>query len=219
MDTIAQLGKFLESPAGGSLLKVGELGLSGAGLVGNILNEKQRSDQLSALTKQEKNLPDPTALAKQVALATQPLNTGLVQGVENSVQGSLASQGLAEAPGIQAAVLSQALAPYQQQNQSTALQLVMQRLGLPLQYAQTILGGLPPNTNLAPLLALLQKGSGTSAPSGSAPNLMTLLNLGQQTPTSGITSGSPSGDYGWLGTGDSTTVDPGSIDINGFISV
>ena len=207
-DALANIGSFFSSDSGGGLLKALEAGMGGAGLIGNILNEKARSDQLGALTNAEKHLPDPTALAKQVAAATAPLNTGLVQGVENQVQGSLASQGLAQAPGIQASVLSQSLAPFEQQNQSTALQLVMQRLGLPLEYASTILAGLPKDTNLAPLLALLQnKGTGTPGATGPTPNLPTLLDIfsgssGSTTP--GIVD-TPSGGGGWLG--DNTNID------------
>lgn len=203
-----------------SVLPIAEGGMAGAGLIGNILNEKQRSDQISALNKQEKNLPDPTALAKQVAAATQPLNMGLVQGVENQVQGSLASQGLSQAPGIQASVLSQSLAPYEQQNQSTALQLVMQRLGLPLEYAATILGGLPKDTNLAPLLALLQKGSGTGGPtpSGPSPDLATLLNIfsGQSGNTTPGIASTPSGGGGWIGDSTPPFIDPSVVNSGVF---
>jgi hypothetical protein len=140
----------------GNWLPVAEMGMTGAGLAGNLMNQKARSDELNYLLNQQKNLQDPTKIASEVAAATQPLNRGLVQSVENTVNANLASQGLSEAPGIQAATEAQALAPFQQQNQQTALQIVMQRLGLPLSYAGTYLAGLPPNSNLAPLLALLR---------------------------------------------------------------
>jgi hypothetical protein len=158
-------GSILSSIPWGDVLKVAEIGMAGAGTIGNIATEKARSDELGYLKGQQKAIPDATTLSKEVAAATQPLNTGLVQGVENQVSGSLAEQGLSQAPGIQAAVLSQALAPYVQQNQQTALQLVMQRLGLPLSYASTYLGGLPNNSNISPLLALLSKSFGTPSPS------------------------------------------------------
>lgn len=165
-DAIAQIGQLFSGAGLQNLLKVGEIGAAGAGLFGNIQNEKARSNQLSQIASSEKTLADPTALAKQVSAATQPLNSGLVQSVTNSVDANAASQGLSQAPGIQAAELSQALAPFQQQNQNTALQLVLQRLGLPLQYAQTFLSGLPQNSNLAPLLALLQRQNNPSSTSG-----------------------------------------------------
>src|ERR1700741_2348097 len=75
----------------------------------------------------------------EVRAATQPLSLGLVQDVTSQVSGTLAERGLSQAPGIQATELATALAPYQQQNQQTALQLVLTRLGLPLEYAKTIL--------------------------------------------------------------------------------
>ena len=157
MEALGSIGDFFSSGAGASLLKLAEVGMSGAGTVGNLLNNKARSDELSYVKQQQKALADPTTLAKEVSAATQPLNQGLIQGVENTVGSNLAEQGLSQAPGIQASVLAQALAPFQQQNQQTALQLVLQRLGLPLSYASTYLSGLPQNSNIAPLLALLQK--------------------------------------------------------------
>jgi hypothetical protein len=176
MDTIANLGQFLKGPGGQSLLKVGEAGMAGAGLVGNILNERARSSEISNLQKAEKTLADPTKLASEVRGATQPLNAGLVQDITNQVSGNLAERGLSQAPGIQATELATALAPFQQQNQQTALQLVLTRLGLPLDYAKTILAGMPQNTNLAPLLALLQKGGGSSS-SGGGIDPQALFNL------------------------------------------
>lgn len=159
-----------------------EGGMAGAGLIGNILNEKARSDELGYLKNQQKQLQDPTALAKQVVAATQPLSQGLIQGVENTVSGSLAEQGLSQAPGIQAATLSQALAPFYQQNQNTALQLVMRRLGLPMEYAQTYLAGLPQNSNLSPLLALLMRNNNPSSTSGGVPGIIPDLSAGYTPP-------------------------------------
>jgi hypothetical protein len=180
MDMLGNLGQIVGNFFQGGGGKLLESGLTGAGLIGNLLTQKQRSDELSYLQNQQKQLQDPTALAKQVAAATQPLNTGLVQGVENQVQGSLAEQGLSQAPGIQAAVLSQALAPFEQQNQQTALQLVLQRLGLPLSYASTYLQGLPQPANLSPLLALLQSKPGTGGYQNYGPSMAQLL---QQPPS------------------------------------
>jgi hypothetical protein len=162
MEALQSLGQFLQGPGGQSLLKVGEVGMTGAGLVGNILNERARSQELNKLKTAEATLADPTKLSSEVRAATQPLNAGLVQDVSNQVSGNLAERGLAQAPGIQATELSTALAPFEQANQQTALQLVLTRLGLPIEYAKTILAGLPQNTNLSPLLALLQRNNNPS---------------------------------------------------------
>ena len=192
MEQLGQLGQFFSGSSGQGLLKLGELGTAGAGLFGNISAERQAQKQRDYLAKQEATLADPTALAAKVAAATQPLNRGLVESVGNTVSGTLAEQGLAQAPGIQATALSQALAPFEQANQQTALQLVMKQLGLPIEYAQTLLANQPKQTNLAPLLALLQKGATPGAGPGSAIDpsnigaLMKLLQSGQmpgQTPT------------------------------------
>lgn len=159
-ELLNNIGTFFTSGVGKGLLTAGELGTAGAGLVGNILNERARSQELNRLKSSEATLADPAKLSAEVRAATQPLNQGLVQGVTEAVSGELAERGLSQAPGIQAASISGALAPYEQQNQQTALQLVLTRLGLPLEYANTILANLPKNTNLAPILALLQRNAG-----------------------------------------------------------
>jgi hypothetical protein len=170
MDALQKLGQFFSSTAGQGVTKLGELGATGAGLFGNISAERQKAQEMDYLKKQQNAIGDPTKLAAEVAAATQPINRGLVQSVGNQVSGTLAEEGLSQAPGIQASVLSQSLAPFEQQNQATALQLVMKRLGLPIEYADALLRNNPGQTNLTPLLALLQKGAGTpgSTPGGSA---------------------------------------------------
>lgn len=151
-DFLGQIGNFFGSPAGKGLGEVAGLGATGAGLVGNLLADRQRAAAASAAQK-NMNLT-PQQLAAQVASATQPLNAGLVQAVTGTTNANLAEQGLSEAPGLIATATSQALAPFEQANQQTAMQLVLQRLGLPAEFARTI----PQNANLAPLLALLMKG-------------------------------------------------------------
>ena len=142
------------------------------GLVGNIFSGIEQQKQLSFLTNQEKQNArlSPEQLSGMVKSATQPLNAGLVEGVTNNVTGTLAEQGLSQAPGIEGATLAQALAPFEQQNQNTALQLVMEKLGLPLQYATGVASLIPGQTNnsegLAPLLALLNGGSSGGSGSG-----------------------------------------------------
>jgi hypothetical protein len=168
MEALQSVGNFFGSSGGKGLTSLAELGATGAGLFGNISAERQKAQELDYLKKQQNAIGDPTKLAQEVASATQPLNRSLVQSVGNQVEGTLAEQGLSQAPGIQATVLSQSLAPFEQQNQQTALQLVMQRLGLPIQYAQALLANNPGQTNLAPLLALLAKGGMPTTP-GSTP--------------------------------------------------
>ena len=200
-EMLGNIGAFFSSGTGRGILDLAKIASAGSGLVGNIMNERMRSQELNKLRSAEATLADPTKLSAEVRAATQPLSEGLVQNVSEAVSGNLAERGLSQAPGIQAAELATAVAPYQQQNQQTALQLVLTRLGLPLDYARTILGNLPQNTNLAPLLALLAQ---RNAPGGEGYNVGPLL---ADIP---LTSGAPAtppilppeGGGGFANTGD-----------------
>lgn len=103
-------------------------GMAASGEVGNILEEKKKADYQNFIMGILKN---PAKLAQMTAQIQQPLSQGLTQSVDNGVQANLASRGLSQAPGIFAASEGQALAPFIQQNQQTALQAVLQSLGLP----------------------------------------------------------------------------------------
>jgi hypothetical protein len=157
-DFLGSIGSFFGSPAGKGLSEIGGLGATGAGLVGNLLADKQRAAAASA-AQRNMNLT-PQQLSAMVTGATQPLDRSLVQAVTNTTDANLAEMGLSEAPGLIATATSQALAPFQQANQQQALQLVMAKLGLPAEFARNI----PPNANLAPLLAMLFKGFGNNNP-------------------------------------------------------
>lgn len=162
-DFLSSLGNFFGSSAGKGLGEIAGLGATGTGLVGNLLADQQRA---AAAKQAQANMNlSPQALAAQVSSATQPLDRSLVQAVTGNVNANLAEQGLSQAPGLIATATSQALAPFQQQNQQTAMQLVLQRLGLPAEFARTI----PANANLAPLLALLMKGGLPGAGGGTFP--------------------------------------------------
>jgi hypothetical protein len=155
-DFLGNIGNFFGSSAGKGLGEIAGLGATGAGLVGNLAADRQRSAAASAAQK-NMNLT-PQQLAAQVTGATQPLNAGLIQAITGNVNANLAEQGLSQAPGIQATALAQALAGPEQQNQDAALRLVLAKLGLPEEFLKSI----PPNANLSPLLAMLMKGFGGS---------------------------------------------------------
>lgn len=166
-DAIAQIGTLFSAAPGSTgsgILSLLGLGETGAGLVGNALNERTASQQQNILKGDEKVLNSPQLFNQQVAAAQAPLSQGLVQNVTNQVDANAASAGLSQAPGIVAANLSQSLAPFIQQNQSTAIQEVLSRLTGSQSDAGSILGSLH-NTNLAPLLALLVR---LNNPSGGA---------------------------------------------------
>jgi hypothetical protein len=166
-DLLSTIGNFFGSSAGKGLSEIAGLGATGAGLVGNLAADRQRS-QAASLAQKNANL-SPQQLATMVTGATNPLNANLVQAVTGNVNANLAEQGLSEAPGLIASAESQSLAPFIQQNQQTALQLVLQKLGLPAELARTI----PANANLSPLIAMLFKSGGASSPSGTTPGFDT----------------------------------------------
>ena len=144
------------------------LGTAGAGITGNIMNAITRGQQTSKLQSAEKNLANlsPEALSGMVSKATAPLNQNLVSSVGNLVQADVAGRGLAESPGVFAATESQALAPYQQQNQNTALQLVLQKLGLPIEYANAVINSVGPNADVGKILQSLMQMQKTPAGGG-----------------------------------------------------
>jgi|ERR1700722_2328083 len=158
--TLGSVGSFFSSPTGKGVEDLAGLGATGAGLVGNLAADRQRA---AAAKQAEANAKlTPAQIGAQVTQATQPLNANLVQAVTGATNANMAEQGLSQAPGLQASAIAQGLAPFEQQNQQTALQAVLARLGLPAEFARTI----PQNANLAPLLAMLFKnfssGGGTT---------------------------------------------------------
>ena len=114
--------------------KVLPVASAGAGVVGNLLGQHEQNAYTQQQTAYQKYLQDlaknPAALSAMVNKATLPLSGALIQGINNSVQGDLASRGLSQAPGIFAATESQALAPYLLSQQDQARQQVLQSLGL-----------------------------------------------------------------------------------------
>lgn len=99
-----------------------------SGTIGNILEERKRANYQNMIMDIIKN---PAKLAALVAKLQKPMDNALVQGVTNQVQGNMAERGLSQAPGIFAGNLAQSLAPYEQQNYNSALNAVMQTLGMP----------------------------------------------------------------------------------------
>lgn len=203
-DVLGQIGNFFSSSAGKGLGEIAGLGATGAGLAGNLLADRQRA--AAAKQAQANANLTPAQLGAQVTQATQPLNANLVQAITRNVNANMAEQGLSQAPGLQASAIAQGLAGPEQQNQQTAMQAVLARLGLPAEFARTI----PQNAQLAPLLAMLFKsfgsgggtGGGTNpfgAPSGSYPTMPqpTLAQLtGGATP---MQPGSQNPTTDWLG--------------------
>lgn len=150
---------------------------AGAGLIGNILNSITRSNQVGKLQSAEKQFANlsPEQFTSLVTRSEQPLSQDLLQSVGNAVQADVAGRGLAESPGVFAATETQALAPYKLQEQQMAMQRVLAQLGLPIEYAQSIIQSLGPGADVSKLLALLMKGGGQSAPAGIDPGIIDLI--------------------------------------------
>lgn len=203
---LGSLGSFF-GPGGGAsaLLPLAGLGATGAGLIGNIQNDQERQQ---ALNQAKANAAlTPSQLSSMVSQATQPLNSSLVQAITGQTNANLAEQGLSEAPGLIATATSQALAPFEQQNQNTALQLVMQKLGLPANYASLI----PPNSNMSQLLALLMRNNNPyGGASQQTPFNFSNVTTGPQplVPNTGFQTdpGPNLGDFGSLFPSDSASV-------------
>lgn len=203
--TLGSIGSFFSGPTGKGIGTLAGLGATGAGLYGNISGDQQRADAAKQAQKNA-NLT-PAQLAAQVSQATQPLNANLVQAITGNVNANMAEQGLSQAPGLQASAIAQALAGPEQQNQQTALNLVLQRLGLPAELLRSI----PPNSNMSQLLALLMRQNNPGATSGGGFTMPTQPNPGI-TPTGSYDFGDltpPGGDTGDFGNLFSTNASTG----------
>jgi hypothetical protein len=168
--------------------------LAGFGLYGNIKGSNQRNAELARLDAAQKKWTNmsPAQLAEMVAKTEAPLSADLTANVGNQVNAMMAERGLAQAPGIFASSLAQGLAPYEQANRDAAMKLVFQQMGLPMEYAQSILGGIAPGTDLSNPLAMIMRylggggGGGVIPMSGNDPTTM---------PPDMSTGGLPSGPF------------------------
>ena len=165
-----------------------------AGLVGNLLGQQSQNaytNQQTAYQAYLQNLAkNPAALSAMINKATLPLSGALVQGVNNQVQGDLASRGLSQAPGIFAATEEQALAPYLLSQQDQARQQVMQQLGLG--QGQQPPAVFPGQSNMTAALMQALKFGGSQPQSGlTIPTIGTDYNPPPQVNTSGYGSYPP----------------------------
>lgn len=187
VSAVSKIGGAGGSPWGALIPAV----TTGLGLYGNIKNDRQRQAEIDRLNAAQKAGPQtPAQYAQLVAQATQPLSQGLTQGVGNQVNAMMAERGLAQAPGIFAGTMAQSLAPYEQANQQQAMQIVAAQLGLPLEYANAILGGVPKSTNLSPSLMMMMQALAKKAP-GATPDALQLSGNEPSRDLSGSTGAGP----------------------------
>lgn len=97
------------------------------GEIGNIMAANKRGKYQDWIMSLLKNPAAMRAFVNQFYTAP---NAGLIQSIQNTVQGDMASRGLAQAPGIFAATESQALAPVYQEQLNKAQQDAFNALGL-----------------------------------------------------------------------------------------
>lgn len=135
-----------------TIAKIARPVMGGLGVVSNIIRQKRLDEVQKAALQKQKDLSNlinnPALLAQKVQAMEQPLNQGLVQGVENQAQAGLAERGLGTSPQIANEVFAQALGPYEQQNRTEALKAVLQMYGMDESMINTIIGaeGKPTDT-------------------------------------------------------------------------
>lgn len=161
-----------------TISKIAPLITQGMGTISNVIRGHRVNEAQQAALKRQRELDqlikNPALLAQKVQAMTQPLNQGLVQGVENQAQAGLAERGLGTSPQIAEQVFAQALGPYQHQNQMEALRSVLQMYGIDESMLNTIIGaeGQPVDTSgLWGAMQQPQQGSQPySFPNGPGPN-------------------------------------------------
>jgi hypothetical protein len=140
---------------------------TGVGALSNFFGQRKSNQlldaQLNAIKQEQDLFNDPTKLAAKVAGVERPLDAGLTSGVGNEVQAFLAEHGLGESPAIASEVMAQALAPYKQNNQNTAIQTIMRLMGAPLEAGVQR----PQPTDLTGLLKMLMTPNASASPPGS----------------------------------------------------
>lgn len=157
----------------------GQLASAGSNLYQGYKNQ-QYQDQLRSLAG------DPAKFNAYASKFVQPLNAGLQKGVQNQAQAYAAERGLAETPALSQEIVSQAIAPYIQQNQNQGYQTALQALGLgggasptdtkggltELFSGMKGLEGLGQNFNLAQLKS---QSSGEQIPTINSPSLTSMI--------------------------------------------
>jgi len=131
-DAIGKIG----SSIGGAFTKspLGFIG-TGIGAVSNFLKSRQQNKYLQDQINYQKFLrslsTDPAKMAQYISGFEKPLSKGLTSAVGNEAQAFGAERGLSTSPQIMAEIESQALAPYQMQEQQQAINAAMSSLGMP----------------------------------------------------------------------------------------
>ena len=153
-ELMTSIGSFV-SQYGKPLTALATAGGAGANLYTGIQNANNLGNYNSTQQYIQNLVKNPQAMQKAAASYTQPLSAGLTDSVTNQVQAQLAERGLGGSPSALSSSLTQALAPYIQQNQSTGLNTLLQSLGV----AGAAKPATLPSVNLSQLMALMKGGS------------------------------------------------------------
>ena len=163
---LSNIGNFL-SNANDMKSVTSLLGLAGTGanIYSGIQNTEANNQALGAQKYVTSLMENPAKMTAAAAQYAQPLSAGLTSDISNQVQANLAERGLGSSPSAYTQQLTQALAPYIQQNQQTAMQQLLQTLGLAPKPTAT------PMMDMSKLLASLKLPSGNSNPPSSGAGL------------------------------------------------
>jgi hypothetical protein len=162
-DLVSSVGSFFSNYAK-PLSALATTAGAGANVYTGVQNAQNLGNYNSTQQYIQNLVKNPQAMQKAAASYTQPLTAGLTDSVTNQVQAQLAERGLGGSPAALSSDITQALAPYIQQNQQTGLNTLLQSLGV----AGAAKPATLPSVNLSQLMALLKGGSGsTSDPSAS----------------------------------------------------
>ena len=162
MEMLSSLGNFISSDAKPLTSLLGAAG-AGANIYSGVEQAQQQSRINSAQNYIMNLVQNPAKMSAAAAQYATPLTAGLTADISNQVQGNLAERGLGSSPAAYTQQLTQALAPYIQNQQSTALQTLLSSLGLTANMKTTT----PSFANISKLLAGLQSPSSPS--SGTSP--------------------------------------------------
>lgn len=123
-DIFANIGNWLSSTQGQDITK---LGTAGGGFLQNWLASRQANQKQQFV---QDLITNPAKFNALVAQTEQPLNQGLVQDITRQTDAYGAERGFGSSPAIMKDILAQALAPAEMQNQQTAINSLLQRLGI-----------------------------------------------------------------------------------------
>lgn len=127
MDALSNIGNFLSSTGGKTLLGIGT---AGGGLVQNLIANKQANDKQKFV---QDLITNPAKFNSLVAQTEQPLSQGLTTDIARQADAYGAERGLGSSPAVMKDVYAQALAPAMQTEQQMAINSLLSRLGI---YAQ-----------------------------------------------------------------------------------